>query len=486
MRASGILMPIFSLPEKYGIGTLGKEAYKFIDFLKNSGQSYWQILPLGPTSYGDSPYQSFSTFAGNPYFIDFDILKDEKLLKESDYININWGDNKEEVDYGKLYNNKFNVLKIAFENFDKSDKNFVKFCKENESWLNSYSTYMALKDYHNGKSWLDWDTKFKLRTYSNEDILFLKNDIEFWKVIQFLFYKQLGSLKKYANDNKIKIIGDLPIYVALDSADVWTNPKIFALNKNLLPTSVAGYPSYSDEDDGQLWGNPLYLWTEEKENVYKWWFKRLEHQKSLYNVLRLDHFIGFERYCSIPYGDENGKRGKWVQGPGIDFFKEVKKNVKNLDIIAEDLGELTDGVIKMLEFTGYPGMKIMEYNLDHEDKNNKPHNYINNCVAYIGTHDNETALGWLKSIDKEQLEFAKDYLRLDNSDLVFSMIKSLLATNANTVIIQMQDLLELDNTAQINKPGTFGCNWKWRMKENSINENLESKILKYTKIYSRI
>ncbi len=487
MRASGILLPIFSLPSKHGIGTLGKEAFKFIDFLKESGQSYWQILPIGPTSYGDSPYQSFSSFAGNPYFIDFDLLAKKGLLKESDYSEIKWCSHEETIDYGLLYNERFKVLRLAYNNFDTKNKKYISFCKENKDWLNTYATYMALKYHYEGKPWYEWEDKFKLRTYTELDIQFLDNEIEFWKVVQHLFFKQFYKVKKYANKNNIKIIGDLPIYVATDSADVWTNTEIFDLDENLQPNGVAGYPS-GGEDDGQLWGNPLYLWEDKKDEVYKWWFNRLEQQKSLYDVLRLDHFIGFERFCRIPYGDKNGRRGKWVQGPGVDFFKAVKKNVKDLNVIAEDLGELTDGVIAMLDYTGYPGMKVMEFNLDHRDTSgNKPYSYPKNCVAYIGTHDNETAKGWLNSISEEQFEYVKEFLRLNEDEgLVFGMIKSLWSTQADTVIIQMQDFLDLDNSAQINRPSTLGINWLWRLKKDSIDKDLQEKIYKYTKIYDRV
>ncbi len=445
-------------------------------------------MPIGPTSYGDSPYQSYSTFAGNPYFIDFDLLNSDGLLNKSDYEDIVWCEDENKVDYGILYNNRFTVLKKAYNNFDTTNSAFIKFCEDNVHWLNTYATYMALKDYHNGSSWVDWEEKFKLRTYTEQEIEFLSESIEYWKVLQFFFFEQFSKLKKYAKDNGVQIIGDLPIYVAPDSADVWSKPDIFLLDENLNPKNVAGYPSSDFDPIGQVWGNPLYRWNDKKEEVYKWWFSRLEQQKNLYDILRLDHFIGFERYCSIPYGDTDGKRGEWIQGPGVDFFKEVKKNVKDLNVIAEDLGELTDGVIQMLEYTGYPGMTVMEFNLDPNDKyGNKPYNYKSNCVAYIGTHDNDTALGWLNSINQEQLNYTKEFLRLNEDEgLVFGMIKSLWATNANIAILQMQDFLELDNSAKINAPSTASGNWKWRMEKNSIPKDLSKKIYKYTKIYNRI
>ena len=367
MRKSGILMHISSLPSDYGIGTMGKEAYKFVDFLKSAKQKCWQILPIDPTSYGDSPYQSFSTNAGNPYFIDMDILREEGLLKKSDYSKLDWGKDRKNVDYETIYENRFKVLKIAFEEFKKGDlSEFYDFLQKNERWISNYALFMSIKNENDGKSWLEWEDGLRKRDShslwefksSHED------DVMFWEFVQFKFFEQWNKLKKYANDNGVSIIGDIPIYVALDSAEVWVYPDLFELDENLVPKAVAGCPPDAFSPTGQLWGNPLYNWDRHREYGFNWWIDRIKSATSLYDVVRIDHFRGFEGYYSIPYGDKTAENGQWLKGPGIELFNAVKNELGDLPIIAEDLGFLTEDVHKLLRDSGFPGMKVLEFAFD--------------------------------------------------------------------------------------------------------------------------
>ena len=379
MRKSGILMPISSLPSKYGIGAFSKEAYDFVDLLKETNQSLWQILPLGPTSYGDSPYQSISTFAGNLYFIDLEELIEEGLLTEKECTSCDWGDNEEYIDYGKIYSSRFKILRQAYKRSNlENDTDYIKFCKENEYWLKDYALYIAIKNSNESKSWTNWDEDIRLRKV--EAINFyeesLKEDIEFYKYTQYLFFKQWNKLKAYANENGISIVGDIPIYVSLDSADSWSNPELFQLDKDGYPTAVAGCPPDYFSKDGQLWGNPLYNWEYNKESNYEWWIKRIEHAFKLYDVVRIDHFRGFDEYYSIPYGDKDAKKGCWKKGPGIDLFNAIKERLGEVNIIAEDLGTLTDSVHQLLKDTNYPGMKVLQFAFDTDGDNEYlPHNY---------------------------------------------------------------------------------------------------------------
>ena len=492
MRTSGILFHISSLPSDYGIGTLGKEAYNFVDFLHSAKQSYWQILPICPTSYGDSPYQSFSSHAGNPYFIDFDILHKKGLLDKKDYSQIEWGSDKNRVDYALLYDNRFKVLKKAFEHFKKTDlTEFNRFLVENDKWISNYGLFMSIKDHFGGKSWLEWDDGLKARDphslwmfkSSHED------EVMFYEFLQFEFFSQWKSLKEYANSKGIGIIGDIPIYVALDSADVWVYPDLFELDENLLPTNVAGYPPDDFAKTGQLWGNPLYNWERHRETDYGWWIDRLKASTDCFDKVRIDHFRGFDEYYSIPYGDKTAENGVWKQGPGTAFFDFIKSKSGELPIIAEDLGLLKDSVIKMLEDTGFPGMKIFEFAFDpNEPSCYLPHNYEKNCVAYTGTHDNDTLLGWKNSIDEKTLDFCRKYLRVnDNNDEEFTweFIASIFACTADTVIIQMQDYLMLDSDSRMNIPSTSSGNWQWRASKKDITKQLASKIADLTKTYCR-
>lgn len=490
MRACGILMPIFSLSSKYGIGTLGKEAYDFVDFLAKAGQTYWQILPLNPTNYGDSPYQSFSSFAGNPYFIDIVELIKEGLITESQADSFDFGDDDESIDYGKLYENRLKLLKLSFNNF-KPDRNFIKFAHENSFWLDDYALFMALKNAHNDKPWQTWDKSLKFR--DNEALkkarIKYSKDIEFYKYIQYKFDEQWIKLKKYANENGIFIIGDVPIYVALDSADVWSDPKQFLLDEDLIPTVVAGCPPDAFSTEGQLWGNPIYNWTLMEKDGYRWWKKYLGNALKRYNVIRIDHFRGFESYYTIPYGDQNAKGGKWVKGPDIKLFNAFKSEFgENLPIIAEDLGFLTPEVYKMLDTAGFPGMKVLQFAFDPSlDSDYLPHKFDKNCVVYTGTHDNDTILGWLTSADENEVKIAEQYLNCNTKDgFNWAMIRAALMSVADTCILMMADIIGLDSKARINVPSTVGGNWKWRIKGECINDWLADILLKQTEIYGRL
>ena len=492
MRKSGILMHISSLPNEYGIGKFGKEAYAFADFLERSGQSFWQILPLSPTSYGDSPYQSFSIHAGNPYFIDFESLEKEGYLKAEEYKNINWGEDKSSVNYGTIYENIWKVLKIAHERFrQNTEKDYSKFVVSNKNWIFEYGLFMALKFSHDGKAWYQWEEPLKMRKPKAIKSARKKyaEEIDFWCFVQYKFFQQWFKLKKYANSKNIKIIGDIPIYCALDSVDVWAQPEYFKLDKEKKPIEVAGCPPDAFTADGQLWGNPLYRWDVMAKEKYRWWINRIDFAATMYDTVRIDHFRGFESYYCIPYGAKNAKKGKWRKGPELKLFKEVKKELGNVDLIAEDLGFLTKRVMKMLEQSGYPGMKVLEFGFD-SDPNNAylPHNYKNsNNICYTGTHDNETVLGWIKSADKKTADYCKKYLNVKNiKDVPYAMIRLAWSSISNTAIAQMQDFLKLDNSARMNTPSTVGENWKWRLSDISLlDDTLAENILDITKTYGR-
>lgn len=490
IRSSGILMHISSLPSPYGIGTFGKDAYQFVDFLTAAGQSYWQILPIGPTSYGDSPYQSFSTFAGNPYFIDLDLLCEQGLLKKEDYAGLDWGSDPARVDYGKLYENRFRVLHIAFENQDEAHRQKVAdFSAQNASWLDDYALYMALKFHFDGKSWSVWEDDIRLR---RQDAVkrytdLLHDEIDFWRFVQYLFFDQWGKLKQYANDNGVSIIGDIPIYVAHDSADVWANPALFVLDEDLHPTVVAGCPPDAFSKTGQLWGNPIYRWDEMKKDNYAWWMQRLKAATTMYDVVRIDHFRGFDSYYAIPAGDTTAENGVWQQGPGFEFFQCLRKTLGKKNIIAEDLGFLTDSVRALQKKTGYPGMKVLQFAFDSREQSDYlPHNYEKNCVVYTGTHDNDTVCGWFKTAPRADVRFCKRYLNIRRNDpRGMSMIRAAWASVGDTAIAPMQDFLELDSSARMNKPSTVGGNWQWRTLPNSLTSELAGEILSITKLYGR-
>ena len=494
MRKSGILLPVASLPGEYGIGSFSKEAYKFIDYLKQAGQSYWQILPLGPTGYGDSPYQSFSTFAGNPYFIDLDTLIEEGLLKKSEVNKYDWGSNASYIDYEKIWLSRFKVLKIAYDRSDiEKESKYKKFIKENNFWLDDYALYMAIKNKFGGVSFIEWDEDIRRRKpealakYKKE----LAEEIGFYKFQQFKFNEQWKKLKSYANKNGSKIIGDIPIYVAFDSADTWSNPELFKFDKDGLPTGVAGCPPDGFSATGQLWGNPLYDWKYHKSTGYKWWISRIRHCYEMYDMIRVDHFRAFDEYYSIPYGDETAEFGKWKKGPGFSLFKAIRAELGELDMIAEDLGFLTDSVIELVKRTGYPGMKILQFAFDsREDSDYLPHNYTRTSVVYTGTHDNETTVGWFKGIKKADQQMVLDYLNKkefeSDKDIAWSLIKTAMGSVSDLCIIPMQDYLALSNEARINHPSTLGGgNWEWRMSKSAFTKKLAKEIKDITLLYAR-
>lgn len=488
-RSNGVLMHISSLPGNTGIGTLGKPAYDFVDFLKKSSQTYWQILPICPTSYGDSPYQSFSTFAGNPYFIDFELLVGQGFLQKKDYENISWGSDETQVDYGLLYEQRHKLFSIIQKNFEKNTPaDFESFCKENAFWLDNYSLFMAIKDAHNGVSFLEWEKEIinreeqSLKKWTEK----CSDRINYYKILQYLFFAQWNNLKKYANDNGIKIIGDIPIYVAADSADVWSSPEQFMLDENHIPTEVAGCPPDGFSADGQLWGNPVYNWDYMKKDNYSWWKKRLEMSLKNFDVLRIDHFRGFDSYYCIPFGDTTAKNGVWKKGPGTALFEEIKKCYGELPIIAEDLGFLTDSVRQMLKDVGYPGMKVLQFAFDsRENSDYLPHSYSKNSVVYTGTHDNDTVIGWTSSAPAEDYSNAKKYLRTNDKNFPTEMMLAAIESVSNTCILCMQDLIGLDGSARMNTPSTVGNNWKWRATQNQITENISEFLSYYTKLYNR-
>lgn len=489
-RGSGILMHITSLPSLYGIGTFGREAYDFIDFLVTAGQSYWQILPIGPTGYGDSPYQSYSAFAGNPYLIDFQLLHEEGLLKEEDYKDINFGDDCEKVDYMKIAQKKIPILKLAFENSKEKFKREIKrFREENKDWLEDYALYMAVKGKFHLKPWQEWDEDIKLREEKalSKYKKLLKKEIEYWIFLQYIFFKQWASLKAYANNKGIKIIGDIPIYVAADSADTWCNSEVFLLDENKNPRAVAGCPPDVFTTQGQLWGNPIYNWDYLEKTGYKWWIERVNGNIKLYDIVRIDHFRGFESYWEVLYGENTAANGRWVKGPGMKLFNAIKEALGEIDIIAEDLGFLTEEVIQFRIESGYPGMKILQFAFDSKEESDYlPHNYDKNCVVYIGTHDNDTINGWLHKINKEDLEFAGKYLRLNKREgHNWGFIRGGLSSVANLAVVQMQDYLGLGSEARMNIPSTVGGNWQWRVKKRNLTKTLANKIYKLTKLYGR-
>lgn len=490
MRKSGVLLPVSSIPSQYGIGTFSKQAYEFIDLLEKAGQSYWQILPLGPTGYGDSPYQSFSTFAGNPYYIDLEKLIEAGYLTQADCDQYDFGDNEAYIDYEKIYLSRFKVLKKAYDNSHiEEDADYQEFVKDNSYWLDDYALYMAVKNSFDGKSWSEWDEDIKLRKpaamkkYRER----YAEEVAFYQFQQYLFAKQWFALKEYANRKKIEIIGDIPIYVAFDSADTWANPELFQLDDTLTPIAVAGCPPDAFSATGQLWGNPLYRWEYHKKTEYAWWMKRIAYCYELYDVVRIDHFRGFDEYYSIPYGDPTAELGHWEQGPGYDIFKTMKAKLGNKAVIAEDLGFLTDSVIKLVKKTGYPGMKILQFAFDsREESDYLPHNYLANSIVYTGTHDNDTTIGWYEKLNRKDKAFAKRYLNIrSRKDVQWEFIRAAMASVSDTCVIPMQDYLGLGEEARINMPSTLGTNWKWRMLPGQFTEELAERIYDMTKLYGR-
>lgn len=496
MRAAGILLPVSSLPSAYGIGAFDKCAYEFVDTLVKAGQSYWQILPMGPTGYGDSPYQSFSTFAGNPYFISLDELVSQGYLSKEDCLEAEAVANREYVDYEKLYKTRFSVLRKAFENSGISENSeFQKFVRHNEEWLPDYALFMALKDSRGGKSFLEWEEDIKRREpqalrHCQEQY---GRDIMFYMFLQFEFNRQWQKIKAYANERGVQIIGDIPIYVALDSADTWANPELFQFTDKLEPVAVAGCPPDAFSETGQLWGNPLYDWPYHEKTGFEWWIRRIRNCFQWYDMVRIDHFRGFDEYYAIPYGDETAVNGRWKKGPGIRIFEALEERLGRQNIIAEDLGFLTDGVRKLLADTGYPGMKVLQFAFDsREESDYMPHNYTQNCVVYTGTHDNQTTLGWWNEMPKEDMDVALRYIHLPGHvfvtarELTWQLIVMAQRSVASLCIIPAQDYLRLADKARMNTPSTLGGNWQWRMKQGQFTDRLCDKIYNMTKLYGRL
>lgn len=494
-RESGILLPITSLPSPYGIGCFSKEAYEFVDQLKAAGQSCWQILPLGPTSYGDSPYQSFSTFAGNPYFISLEDLIQEGVLTAAECGAADFGTDPGSVSYSKVYESRYPLLRKAYERSNISrNQEFLAFCGENSWWLADYALFMAVKSHFKGQSWPQWAEDIRFRRphamdYYRKELYF---EIEFHQYLQFTFMKQWMKLKSYANSRGIRIVGDIPIYVAMDSADTWAHPELFQLDSDNIPQAVAGCPPDGFSATGQLWGNPLYRWNYNRDSGYQWWISRLAHCYQLYDVVRIDHFRGFDQYFSIPYGADTAVGGHWEQGPGLDLFNKVKEALGEKEIIAEDLGYVTDSVRRLVNDSGYPGMKVLEFAFDSRDSgcasDYLPHNYPENSVVYTGTHDNETITGWFQSIAPQERQLARDYLCdhcTPEDQLHLSFISLCMRSQARLCIVPLQDYLGLDNSCRINTPSTVGTNWLWRLVPGQISKELIREIGAVTLRYGR-
>ena len=484
MRECGMLLPVASLPSKYGIGAFSKEAYEFIDTLKEAGQHYWQILPLGPTSYGDSPYQSFSAFAGNPYFIDLDKLVEEGLLTKEECDSADFGSNPRDIDYGKIYFNRFPLLRKAYERWLKDGHTAAEAVE--------YCFYMAVKNQNKGRSWTEWNEDIRLQKREAMERLQyeLADEAGFYAFLQMKFEEQWSALKSYANEKGIRIIGDIPIYVALDSADTWYHPELFQFDENREPVAVAGCPPDGFSATGQLWGNPLYQWEYHGKTGYQWWMRRMEYSFRMYDVVRVDHFRGFDEYYSIPAGSENAIHGTWEKGPGIEIFQKMQEKFGKLDIIAEDLGFLTPSVLKLVKDTGFPGMKVLEFAFDsREESDYLPHNYTTNCVVYTGTHDNNTIRGWYEEMDEADRQLSIDYMNnahTPEDEIHWDFVRLALASVAKLAVIPVQDYLGLGGEARINTPSTLGENWRWRMLSGEMTDEIAVKCRKMAKLYGRV
>jgi len=497
-RSAGVLLSVTSLPSKYGIGCFSDEARLFVDWLAGAGQTYWQLLPLGPTSFGksdDSPYQAYSAFAGNHYFIDLDALIEEGVLSKEECEDAGFDSKDGNVDYEKLHDKRLPLLRKAYERSRINENpEFQGFVRENQWWLSDYALFMSLKLFFNEVPWTEWPEDIRMRwsnalDYYNRELYF---DIEFHKYLQFCFWKQWKALKEYANQKGIRFIGDLPIYVSMDSADVWAHPELFQLGSDKIPVAVAGCPPDSFSATGQIWGNPLYNWGAHQGTDFEWWTSRMWYSFQLYDMVRIDHFRGFDEYYSIPSGSESALDGHWEKGPGIAFFRRLEERLGRHPIIAEDLGYVTDTVRALVRDTGFPNMKVLQFGFDPEDvgaaNDHLPHNYHRNCVAYTGTHDNETILGWYRGLPKDMRQLVRDYM-CDTStavkDLNFPMIALAMRTCADTCIIPMQDYLGLDNSTRMNTPSTVGQNWRWRLKGGELTEKLQNGMLKMARRYGR-
>ena len=497
-RASGILLSVTSLPSKYGIGCFSQEAYDFVDWLVEAGQTYWQILPLGPTSYGpadDSPYQAFSAFAGNPYMICLDDLVKEGVLTREECDAVDFGSNPEKVDYDRLHVNRYQLLRKAYERSNISkNPGYMSFLRDNRWWLDDYALFMALKDFFNDRSWTTWPQDIRLHwgfalDYYREKLYF---DIEFQMYMQFKFFQQWHDLKSYANKKGIQIVGDMPIYISSDSADAWAHPELFQLDENNTPTAIAGCPPDAFAADGQVWGNPLYRWDYHRETGYSWWISRLWQSFRLYDVVRIDHFRAFDEYFSIPYGSNTAKDGHWEKGPGMDFFRKVRSQLGEKQIIAEDLGLMTDTVRQLVKDSGFPNMKVLQFGFDVADvgasNDYLPHNCHANSVVYTGTHDNETIAGWFLGLSGEGKKLVRDYLNdhhTPDDKFYRSLVAQAMRTRSNICILPVQDILGLDNSARMNQPSTVNTNWRWRMLSGVLTDEVCADLLALTRRYGR-
>ena len=490
-RSSGVLMHITSLPGKFGIGTFGKSAYDFVDFLEETKQTYWQILPLTTTSYGDSPYQSFSAVAGNLNLIDFSLLKEDGLLEESDYANVNFGENPEKVDYALLFEERRPILEKAVANTSKNSEvlaEIEKFEAENSSWLADYAEYMAIKESFGYKSFIHWDEDIKKgeETAREKYRTELQDSIRYYTVTQYFFFKQWLALKEYANEKGIKIIGDMPIYVSADSVEMWTMPELFKVDANNEPLYVAGCPADDFSPTGQLWGNPIYDWEKHKEQGFSWWIYRVQESFKIYDVLRIDHFKGFSDFWQIDKDAENAVNGTWEAGPGIELFQKIKEQLGDLPIVAENLGFIDAKAEKLLDDSGYPGMKILQFAFPGEDNLDRPHHYTQNSVAYTGTHDNDVVNGWYEKLSESEKELVSEYLnRRDDETITEAMIRGIYSSVSDYAIVTMQDLLDKDATSRMNVPSTVGGNWEWRMLAEDLTEERKEFLRNITVRYSR-
>ncbi|MDR1801593.1 MAG: 4-alpha-glucanotransferase [Lachnospiraceae bacterium] len=489
-RGAGTLLPISSLPSPYGIGSFSQEAYDFVDFLVKAGQTYWQILPLCPTNFGDSPYQSASAFAGNPYFIDLDAFIREGLLSKDEVESIDWGEDPANVDYEILYENRFRLLHKAFSKSNHyRDKKFRAFCDKNRDWLEEYALFMAIKDTQFGGSWDVWPKELRFRESAalEKAKSDLKEEISFWRFLQFRFSLQWEALKNYANSKGVRIIGDIPIYVAYDSSDVWEYYSFFQLDEQRNPEKVAGVPPDCFSTTGQLWGNPLYDWDAMKKDNFAWWKRRIAQCARLYDVVRIDHFIGIANYYSIDATEATAKDGEWKEGPGADLLKAITEVKGDLQIIAEDLGNVTDKVRNLMKEFGFPGMKILQMAFDGSPRNtNLPHTYQKNMVVYGGTHDNDTLVGFLSLQESGPREFTEKYLDIENPILLpKAIIRAGYASVADVVVFQVQDYLELGNEARMNSPATLGINWKWRLLKGQLPTTLAERLSSMAEVYDR-
>ena len=490
-RSSGVLMHITSLPGEFGIGTFGKSAYDFVDFLEETKQTYWQILPLTTTSYGDSPYQSFSAVAGNLNLIDFSLLKEEGLLEESDYSNVNFGENPEKIDYALLFEARRPILEKAVANTAKYSNvlaEIEEFEKDNSSWLADYAEYMAIKESFGYQSFIHWDEDIKKgekaarEKYRTE----LQDSIRYYTVTQYFFFKQWLALKEYANGKGVKIIGDMPIYVSADSVEMWTMPELFKVDDNNEPLYVAGCPADDFSPTGQLWGNPIYDWEKHKEQGFSWWIYRVQESFKIYDVLRIDHFKGFSDFWQIDKDAENAVNGTWEAGPGIELFQKIKEQLGDLPIIAENLGFIDEKAEKLLDDSGYPGMKILQFAFPGDDNLDRPHHYTQNSVAYTGTHDNDVVNGWYEKLSESEQELVSEYLNRRNDETITeAMIRGIYSSVSDYAIVTMQDLLDKDATSRMNVPSTVGGNWEWRMLAEDLTEERKEFLKNITVRYSR-